>query len=318
MQVTKLVVHSVDNNLSTVVLSNRQINLNQNAELDALILKFYKGILNSTSSSDALILEESRLLQEEDIALNFMQISKDIAQSWFDYYQGSTVYTALNLIFALLMDEEKTSFVMFEVNTRSGFVRTSEEQEVGIEYNPGILSDSIQGVKTAFIYELNEKTLKVKHNIDSQELLEDILKFETIPNTRKSLEIIDAMVDYVSTKREEDVLKNTIATKQMILDTSELFEEVEPKRILENVFEDLNDEEEIFINETMAQTHMSPLLLSKEVARLSARKKHRLETENGIVINLPIDSLKIESVMEIIENPDGSKDLVLKNIGDVI
>ncbi|HZJ86856.1 MAG TPA: nucleoid-associated protein [Erysipelothrix sp.] len=315
MQVTKVVVHSVDNSLETVILSKQQINLNQNAELDQLIIKFYKGINNSTNSHDALIKEDSLLKNKEDIAMHFMKTSTDIAAKWFDLYETNTRHTALNLIFALIQDEEKISFVMFEVVSRGGFVRVLEDDANEIEYSLGVMSDSLASVKNAFVYELNEESLKVRHTIDSQEYLEEILGFETIPNTKRSLEILDAMVDYVSEKREADVYKNAILSKQMILENSELFETVEPETILENVFDDLDDEETEFIKTTIEETKMKEEIPSDQVGRLKARKKHRLETDSGIVITLPLDSLEINQVLEVIDNPDGTKDIILKNVG---
>lgn len=318
MQVTKLVVHSVDNNLDTVVLSKRQVNLNQTVELDDFIIKFYKGILNSSASYEGMLHETSLLKTEDDIAFDFMNLSKVLAQKWFDNYQGSTRHTALNLIFALIVDEEKTSFAMFEVTSRSGFLRKAGEEDNDIEHSMGIMSDSLASVKTAFVYELNEQTLKVRQSAESQIYLEEMLDFETIPNTKKNLEILDAMVDYVSEKREEDITHNIIKSKQLVLDNSELFEEIEPKRILESVFNDFDEEETAFIDETIEESKMSVLIPSEEVTRLAARKKHRLKTDSGIDITLPLDSLRIEDVFEIIENPDGSIDILLKNVGGIV
>lgn len=317
MQVQKLVVHSVDNSLDAVVLSKRQVNLNQNAALDTFIQKFYKGILNSSASYDGILNEASILNQSEDIAFNFMSVSTTLAQTWFDHYEGSTRHTALNLIFALITDKEKTSFAMFEVTSRSGFLRKADEDENEIEHSMGIMSDSLASVKTAFVYELNEKTLKVRHAKESQIYLEEMLSFETIPNTKKNLEILDAMVDYVSEKRSEDVFQNTIKSKQLILDNSEVFEEIEPKRILETIFNDFDEDERLFIDETIQDSKMSALIPSQEVNKLSARKKHKLKTESGIDITLPLDSLRIEEVFEVIENPDGTVDILIKNVGGI-
>lgn len=318
MQVVKVIVHSVDNNLDTVVLSKRQINLNQNVELDGLILKFTKGILKSSASSIGVLSEDSIFKQEVSEEFSFMEHSTKIAQEWFDHYEGNTKHTALNLIFALVMDTDTTHFAMFEVNSKPGFLRTSDTEENVIEYNSGIMSDSLAGVKTAFVLDIITHEMKVRHTLDTQEYLEEMLSFETIPNTKKNLEILDAMVDYVSEKREEDVTKNAIRSKQLILDNSELFEEVEPKRILETVFNDLDSEELDFINETMEEAKMSPLIPSSEVAKLSARKKHRIRTETGIDVVLPLDSLKLEDMLEIKENDDGSIDLLLKNVGAIV
>lgn len=314
MQVVKVVVHSVDNNLDTVVLSKRQINLNQNVELDQLVLKFTQGILKSSASFDG-ILSDNSLLKETDF--QFMDSATRLAQEWFDNYEANTKETALNLIFSLVMDEKSSYFTMFEISSKPGFLRTAEAEENNIEYNSSIMNDSLASVKTAFVYDTITQELKVRHTAHTQELLESMLDFETIPNTKKNLEILDAMVDYVSEKREEDITQNAIKSKQLILDSSELFEEVEPIRIIETVFSDLDSEERLFIDETIQESKMSSLIPSNEVAKLSARKKHRIKTESGIELVLPLDSLKLEDMLEVKHNSDGSVDILLKNVGDI-
>ncbi len=318
MQVVKVVVHSVDNNLDTVVLSKRQINLNQNVELDSLILKFTKGILRSTASYEGILSEDSIFRQDDEGEFKFMEHTTKLAKEWFDHYVANTKHTALNLIFALVMDTDTTHFAMFEVSSKPGFLRTAEMDENNIEYNSSIMNDSLASVKTAFVLDIVSHDLKVRHTLDTQDLLEEMLEFETIPNTKKNLEILDAMVDYVSEKREEDITQNAIRSKQLILDNSELFEEVEPKRILETVFENLDEEEELFIKETMDESKMSPLIPSDEVSKLSARKKHRLKTETGIDLVLPLDSLQLDDMLEIIKNDDGSTDILIKNVGSIV
>ncbi|NLW15751.1 MAG: nucleoid-associated protein [Erysipelothrix sp.] len=318
MQVTKVVVHSVDNSLATVVLSKRQINLNQNAELDGFILKLYKGLMKSSGTSSGVLEEESLLNEYIGEEFNFMAVSTTLAQAWFDHYEATTKHTALNLVFAMVHEEETVSFVMFEVASRSGFVRILDEDDNDIEHSLGIMSDSLASVKTAFAFDLNTGDLKVKHNNNTQLYLEELLGFKTIPNAKKSLEILDAMVDYVSEKRQENVLDNTIKSKQMIIETAELFEEVEPKRILDNVFPDLDEDEQTFVNETFEETFLPPLIVSADVSRLSARKKHKINTELGIEVTIPLDSLIIEDILEVKENLDGSVDIILKNIGGIV
>ena len=59
MSVLKVVVHSVDNELETVILSDRQINLSQNVELDDYILKFFVAFKKSSAKSFGLVNEDS-------------------------------------------------------------------------------------------------------------------------------------------------------------------------------------------------------------------------------------------------------------------
>src|SRR5690606_39655460 len=80
----------------------------------------------------------------------------------------------------------------------------------------------VTGVQTCALPILESGNLWVKVTQNTQDYLEDILGFETIPNAKKTLEIVDAMIDYVSTSRNENVLDNKIKSKQFVLDVAEL------------------------------------------------------------------------------------------------
>ena len=306
----------MDNNLDTVVLSNRQINLSQNTELDALILKFYKGLKRSANSSKAILNDNSILNVEPDF--NFLDLSKEIANQWFDNYEPSTKHSSLNLIFALISEEESYSFAMFETYSKPGFLRVSDESENDLTYANGIMMDTLASVKSAFIYNLMSQETFIKNTVDSKEDLETILGLEIIPNTKKSLEIVNAIVDYVSETREEDATSNLIKSKTLMFTNAELFEEVEPKRIIDTIFSDLDEEETEFIETSFEEAKISSLLPSEDVKKLHSLKKHKIQTEKSIEVTLPIDSLELDEILEIKHNQDGSVDIILKNVGGII
>lgn len=315
MSVLKVVIHSVDNQLDTVILSEKMINLSQNVALDDYILKMFVAFKKSSATSKGKLLEGSFLKDNIGSSeFDFMALSKEIAQDWFDHYQGSNTYTSLNLIFTMVETEESVEYAMFEVMGRAGYLKVDDD----IEQNMGILSDSFASCKAAFSFDLESGNLWVKVTQNTQDYLEDILGFETIPNAKKTLEIVDAMIDYVSTSRNENVLDNKIKSKQFVLDAAELFDEVEPKRIINHVFESLDSEELGFIEDTVNETHLPSLIDSTHVNRLSSRKKHRILTDFGIEVILPIASMKVDEVLEVIEQENGQVDIILKNVGKVL
>ena len=315
MSVIKVVIHSVDNQLNTVVLSEKQVNLNQNVELDTYILKLFNAFKKSNTVSKGLLHEESMLYSSIGSRdFEFMDLSKSIAQAWFDDYVGSTTYTSLNLIFAMIDTEDSVEFVMFEVMGRAGYLKVSDD----IEQSMGILSDSFASIKTAFAFDLESGEFFVKLSMATQEQLESVLKFETIPNAKRTLEIVDVMVDYLATQRDSNILEDKIRSKQVILEHAELFDEVETKRIITTVFEDLSDEEKNFVDDTIMETHLPAWVESTAVNRLSSRRKHRIVTEKGLEIVLPLDELDVDAVLAVEEKDNGEIDIRLKNVGKLL
>lgn len=318
MEVLKLVVHTADNTMKTVVLSKKQINLNHNEALDHYIIKFYKRLKNSAAISQGILHDTSVLKQYVGVQFDFMAVSTQLAQEWFDHYEGSTTHTACNLVFALIATDEGVEYVMFEVMSRSGFFTVTSESENNIEHNQGILSDSFASVKAAFTFDLNNGDLWVKHTPATQDYLETMLDIDIIPNAKKSIEIMNAVVDYMAIKRDDDVLGKGLKTKQLVLETAELFEEIEPKRIINQVFETLDETELDFVNTSFEENNMAPLIESKNVTRMQSLKKLRIKTDYGIEIVIPIDSLNPEEILEVEELPNNQVNIKLKNVGKIV
>ena len=163
----------------------------------------------------------------------FMNVSKEIARAWFDTYETSHTYTSCNLIFALVETEESLEYTMFEVMGKSGYLKVVDDDSTNeIKHSMGILSDRFSNVKTAFSFDLGSGDLVVKTHKDSEEKLESILDFKTIPNARKSLEIVDAVVDEFSSRRDDDILENRLKSNQILLADAELLKKLNRSELL--------------------------------------------------------------------------------------
>lgn len=318
MDIMNAVIHSVDHEQKTVVLSKQQINLSENKEFDTFVIKLLRSLKNSVSSSKARLNDASILKSYIGVPFDFMSVATHIATQWFDTYTSNALYTSCNLIFAFVDNGDYAEFCMFEVMSRYGFLKVVDDETNTIKQNSGVLIPSYASIKTAFTLNLENGDMLVKHQGETQEILERILDFETLANAKKSIEVLNSVVDYLSTKRDDEGVFNAIKSKQRISEDAELFEEVEPTKIIESVFESLNEEERTFIKESFEANNMLPLIESDQITRLSGTKKHRIKTENGIEIIIPIDSLDIDQVLEIETDAFHRIHIHLKNVGKLV
>ncbi|AMC93208.1 hypothetical protein AOC36_04240 [Erysipelothrix larvae] len=320
MDVVKVVVHALDHQMKTVVLSEKQVNLNQDDPVDALVLKLSKSLITSSTTSKAILKESSFLNDIVNQQFDFMGTSEKIAKHWFDLKDASARFTSCNLLFAMIDQEDEGGylFTMFEVNSKPGYISVVKENETDIEFQGRILSESFGGIKNAFGIDLSSGELTVKTPLKTQDVMEEVLDCEIYLNTKNAVTVLQTVVDTVSMSRDEDSLMNIIKTKQLLTENAALFDEVAPKELMTQVFEDLSDQDQTLVDDAFETHHVENFLPSKQVQRLRAAKTHTIVTESGVEIKIPLDSVEVDRVLEIEHDDSGYATIHLKNIGKIL
>ena len=318
MDVIKVVVHALDHQMKTIVLSAKQINLNQGDAVDSLVLRLTKSLQNSTATSNAHLKETSFLSSYVGQPFDFMAVSQQIAKSWFDLREASTLYTSCNLVFAMVDCEDTIVFTMFEVMSRPGYISVVEDDETAIEFQGRVLSESFTGIKHAFLMDLNTGDVSVKTTLKEQPLLEEVFECDIYLNAKNSVTLLTTVVDAVSVQKKQAPLMNTIKAKQLIEENAALFDEIAPKELIEQVFESLDESDVTLINDAFEANHVEPFLQSKQVQRLRSTKTHTIVTDSGVEIKIPLDSVDVNAVLDIEEDERGFVTIHLKNIGKIV
>ncbi|QIK70011.1 nucleoid-associated protein [Erysipelothrix sp. HDW6C] len=321
MDVNKAIIHAIDSDLKSVILSEFPMNLNNAKAIETYILKLVKGLVGSTSSSKAKLGENSSLNNLLNTQLNFVESTQKIAREWFEHNVQSMDYVGTNLIFALIDLDESVALVMFELLNKDGFIKITQNQhgvENSLVHNHAILPSTFSSIPAAFMLNLGSAELTLKYNAENKDRIESLLDCTIIANSKDSFRVVGTLVDYISEQRDEDGFKNIVKAKQVITDNIEFFDEIEPKQILKEVFEDLSDDEESIVSATFEDHNVVDMIDLKTMKRTSVAKRHRIKTESGIEIILPLDILDVSDIVDIKTDINGRVTIELKDIGKIV
>lgn len=310
-------MHHQDSN-GGIFLSDREMNLNQYLPVEGFIKKLTKSLVGSASATEIKLLEDSVFLELINTQFSFIEKSKEIAKDYFETFEFTG---ARNILFSMIDIGEEILFVGFEMKSKSGFVEGKEDMnglQNTLNYSAGILSDRFSGVGQAFCLYLTSGNLKVKTKTLS--MFEDFVLGERIANAKDSFITVDNIVTEMSIGREDNKTLNRIKAKRIILDMDAQDEEggeysLFADEIIKGVFEDLEEEELLNIGQTLQDKGVHNPIPLKNIQNNAVVKKHKIVTETGIEILLPIDSLAVEELIEVDEK---TGTILIRNTGKIL
>lgn len=321
MNITKAVVHTLDNDCSTIIMSEQPLSLNNNTSVEIYLEKLVKGILNSVSVSDTNLGLNTYFQDFVGQTFPFLDATQRIAKDWFNNIKAQGDAKPCNLVFVQADKEDVTYLCVFEIRNKDGYIKFTQNQtatENTILYNQGILPSTFASVKGALLLNLNDGTLRVRHRPNNREFLELLLDCKMIANAKESFKVVDSLVHYISDLREDDRLTNAIKARSIITENVEIYDEIEPAQIVKEVFNQLSDDETKVMESSFEANNLGKFMNLKAVNRSSMIRKHRIITESGIEVLLPLDTLDITHMVDIQENENGKTTITLKNVGKIL
>ena len=321
MNITKAIIHSLANDAQTIVYSSQPLNLNNNQAVERYLERLIKGIVSSVSVSKTNLGINAGAQAYVGQTFNFYEASMTLAKDWFDHLKVSEPGKPCNLV-VVQADHDDTSFLcVFEVRNKDGYfkhIENSSGLETVIHYNQGILPSTFSSVHGAFVLDLTTAALRVRYRSANRDFLENLLDCTMIANDKESFQVVDGLINHFSESRNEDVLTNTIKARAVITDNLELFDDIQPAQILKEVFPNLDDKEKDVMDASFKANHVRDYINLKTVNRSSMIRRHRIMTEVGIEIVLPLDQVDITHRVILSEDETGNTTITLKNVGKIL
>ena len=313
MLIESAVIHSYDQKENARIFGEKTLNLMHHPELEALLIKMFKSFQNTALASKLKFNENSShlLLLENDF--KFMAQSERDAKDFFNYYQNEYANKNINLIFALIHQEEESYYCMFELHAKRGLIKTSQE-----DLSPSLIfPDTFASSKSAFMINLNENDGKVKVYEKHQAWFKENFDCELIPNAKRSYQVIKEVSAQITDERNEDPLLQDIKTKETLNHISSSFDEISVLDFLEESLGGLDEKENEIVKNRFEIEQMEDLLDLQSLRKSRISNRLHMISEYGVEIIIPLDQLDPEVVLDIRE--DGTDQVIeLKHIGKII
>lgn len=321
MDITKVVIHSLDLENQRVAYSEKQLNLNTYADTTQLIEKITKSFLNSATVSGGVLLEASQFKEIINSSFDFMGVARNYAKGWYDRYLLSEDVKASSMIFAQIDYGETVLLVAYEMKSRPAYVGTSHHGlsvDNTLVHETSVISASLGSVNSGFVLDLQTGETLIKVKPDQEEDIMDIMNVEIQANTKKTFNIIDGLVRSIAIKRNEDPNLNVMKTKQVVSDNMAVLEEIRPLDLMTAVYPDLDLDETQQIESSLEASFAVDQLQLKDLKRGQTLLKHKVSTESGIEISIPVSDVNLANLYEIVTDEKGQTNIIIKNVGKVI
>lgn len=321
MDVTKAVIHSLDLENRRVAFSEKQLNLNTYSDTIALIEKITKSFQRSATVSQGYLQETSQFKEIINSSFDFMATARNYAKVWYDRVLLGEDIKASSMIFAQIDHGETVLLVAYEMKSRPAYVG-SLHQGLSVDntlvHESNVMNATLGSVNSGFVIDLQTGETLIKVKLEQEEDLMELMDVEIQANTKKTFNIIDGLVRSIALKRSEDPNMNVMKAKQVISDNMVVLEEIRPLDLMSAVYADLDQQETSQIEKSLEEGNAIDQLQLKDLKRGQTLLKHKVSTESGIEISIPVSDVNLANLYEIVTEENGQVNIIIKNVGKVI
>lgn len=324
IQIQKAILHVFDYTHATLTLSESTMSEEDMPQL-VFARKQIEKLIESPVLKKGEFKEESKVkdlftkyVDEE----NLVEISSQIANSWYSYIKMSDKIDSATLLVADVFDNAKHLLVFLKYKNKNAYTYEGKLYN-GLFVNHvvesfSVLPNASQSVDECFIVDLDSLNIYYKDNkrvIDGEQcsVIADRLLFCTSELSQKEIitTIKEATEDFCD-HYDMDAMAHLAKTKSYIqekladdgyLRVEELSQEVFPQEAMQEEFKqnlaDLNVPEDVYMHAKYAS---------------SATKMTRMKTDTGIQIAIPSIYFEDKEHFEVIQNEDQTLTIQIKNV----
>lgn len=316
------IIHVLDLNMGMPLLSTDLLTLND--ETESFITRHLLKVFESSSSCEAVFKESASLPAQLETPLtseDFIRLSNEITEVFYRYMVEYGNIPSGDLVFTSFILDGNSYLGLLKLNYKEEYTHFVEQVEgtvvTRIIKNKGIFPAASKQVDEGLIVSTDSFKTFLLDNTKSKylSLMFDLEPALSIKETVKAIETVASKVieeHYDNPLNAITELKNNIA--ESIARTST----IPVQEIMEQTF---GNDEEVF-ESCMQQVEEFGLKEAKiEVTDSKISNKfnsQKLKTDTGIEIKLPTHLFKDPDFIEIINEPNGTISIVLKNISQII
>ncbi len=331
ISIKKMIVHILDSNIQMPVLSEQEHELN--TEIIEFAEKHIEKILKDERLKEAIFLETSNQVKNlcESIpgdSQRFPAITAEIGSILFNIMQKHVEIPPADTIFCLFNLGDYPHLGIMKLNYRHSYIHYIERNESGnvnsIIKQKTALPLENQKVDECAIINLNDLSIKLlekKYEINGEKTFyfsNIFLGCTSKISTFEKVKLFNKTTEKFSKQYFEEDYTKPVEIQKAVAESIEETETIDVVDIADKVFRKSPQLKEEYIEE------MEKVGLKEKVIPVSPKiaqkkfMKHKIKTDSGIEINLPVEYYGNNEKIEFINNPDGTVSIMIKNIGQIM
>ncbi|MDD3049098.1 MAG: nucleoid-associated protein [Bacilli bacterium] len=326
ISINKAILHTMDETTQMYFCAEEEMLLD--VSVCEYLIKHVEKIMTLNNAQKGKFKLSSKLFakMKEYQSENFIEVTRFIANTWFATYVEALRFCNMNLLFVEFREEDTTYFGAMQFKNKNGYIRNISRED-GIIKNEiltyaSLLPSLSQSVDEFFIINMDDYSILLKEDkryLNSEEELlisDQILYCDIEMSMKDSLKVINEIVNKVSDELEEDGLDNTLKVKRLMKSCIETDQKLDIHDICPVAFPNNEQFEEKFT--TLAMESKLPKQINLEAKTPTGIRRHKIKTDAGVEIIIPVDYAESKDTFNIVNNSDGTVSIELNHIGKIL
>lgn len=317
------IVHVLDQSIGMPILSTDVLPLDN--ETEDFITKHLIKIFESSSSCEAIFTETASLKTQLEVPLvesEFISLSTRIAQKFYAALEEIGTIPNGDLICTSFMMDGNSYFGVFKLNYKEEYTHYVAQEEgtvlTTIIKNKGIFPSGGKNLEEGIIFSLETPKVWL---LDTSKSKYVATLFEVLPalSVKETIKAIEKVATTVIEEHFSDPLQAMTTLKNNISESITLTQTIPIQEVMEKTFghdevaynDCIQKIDEVGIKDIPAIEVTDPKISNKFAT-------HKIKTDTGIEIKLPNPIFLNDDFVQIINEPNGTISIVLKNISKII
>ena len=315
------IMHVLGSDTQTLILSDQEINLTP--EINEFLCSHIEKVTEGDDCRRNCKFDEaSKMLPVISGACdeNFIEVSKEVAKRLYEIMEISEI-PAADIFVLVFTCHETDYFAMLKMNYRSSYTHSAQDSGVRLVQQRTLLPGASTRIGEAFFVNLTDGSITLcdrAYEINGRKtnyLASLLLECHAPLSQKAKLDIVSRAADQIVKKHygDEDPTRK-MEVKKAILTELEKPQGMKVREVPERIFPNSPAMQEE-LTEKLKETRMEEEVIEpNSPVTVKKFKTQRLITDSGIEIRIPIEETENSDHIEIVTNPDGSRNLIIKNI----
>ncbi|SEJ09968.1 Nucleoid-associated protein YejK [Propionispira arboris] len=324
----RAILHILDFNSGLTVFSDQELLVENSVETFLLkhIEKSYadQNAKKGTFYEDSTFKEQLHLyLKEEN---TFIDFSKYIVKTVYTAISHSEQLDSADILVCDITIDDERKIVVFKCNNHMGFIHQVIQTDEGVKNDIinhyAIMPNLSQKIdEFSFINTADDAIIFVdkKYVMDGNKVSifpEVLLECSQSVSPKETISLVSKIAKKVADEYGQDDIVAATAVKSFITETIQDSPNVEPKEIGREIFKS-NPSMQASYMEQIQEAGLPERVEVEQEATLKRLRNHKLKTDTGIELTIPLDYFNNTDFVEFNNNPDGTLSITLKRILNV-
>lgn len=328
--INKAILHILDFNSNLTVFSGNELDLGRSS-VATFLMKHIEKAYCDTGAKPATFNRDSKfqdqLMEYGSGDLSFIDFSVQIATLMYETIARSDKLISTDLLVCDLTINDEPVLALLKCNNRMGFTHQVTQVESGIcndiINHYAILPNPSQKLdEYVFVGVLSSDIRLVEKMccIDGQDvfvLSDVVLKCRSQVSPKDTINLVTSIARKVAENHGENSAIAVSKAKTYIIENTEVSEYLDPVELGQEVFAASPIMQQEYLQEVDLAGITGIVKIDKNLAVRTGRT-HKIKTDTGIEISIPIDYFQNKDFVEFINNPNGTISIELKNIGKIL